>query len=245
VAGGRPLAHEAECFAIYTRQADEAEELFAAVNMEVSAFREAHASQDLPKGVVIAIGAADALDRDIEAMRQEGRPRDRALEWTIPDRGLTVWTASGRPYTMEQGPYFREAFEIPVERAREAGLIPVEVTGISWVCILPTERYFNVSFDEVVQTRRMKMEQVVANLPAQVRAANAAALPIMRAGAEVAYVKMRYLDVKLMRLQRRETLELALLRQAFTEDELDAELEKLEREIDEEWRGIWRRKPVD
>ena len=244
---GRARHVVADDYAVYAKDAAEADRINVWLEEELSVLRSAHKGALRGKGLVFAVGSGADLPPAVDEWRSQNVDRTRLIEWTSPIRSQSVSIATGRPYCLGNEPYFIESFEMAPDDAIRLGLVPAWATP-AWVCFLTTDAHVTTAFD--VALKRMKKEHaewVSDNVPAEAYLLSFPAMVLMTISAELlAYPRFRSIDVDLMHLQRRETVRRALIRYTTTDIcERRQTLAALQDEVDDAWKEMWFRRPLD
>jgi len=193
--GGRFHWVQTEDYDLYSRKPNEARKLKPWIDSQLKTFRRSFMTEPDGRGLVFAIergeepaiGVVDWVRRNIN--------RTRTVH--LSER---VSYDNGRPYCISRGnPFFRESFVVPVSETVELGI--VESTGIcpAWICFLTTDRHLLNAFDRAMAETKATAVFIDDGL---------GILKLMR---WIIFRQYRSIDLRLMRLQRKETLLKALI----------------------------------
>jgi hypothetical protein len=208
-----------------------------------------HAGVAQGRGIVLAIEPGVEPWPQLEEWRLANVSRTGAglpRVWSSPIRSQTKFLIAGRPYCLQDSPYFTESFSMPVHQARVLGLLEGLNWQPAWICFLTTDETIRQSFDATLQ--RFREAQAIASQDVQSSFAPSDLPAILVVAAFAEFYLMptwRLLDAELMHLQRREVFVGALLEYRLRGSERDLRLQRLRQETDAAWKHIWFRRPFD
>ena len=135
---------------------------------------------------------------------------------------------------------------MPVLEAQRIGLLDNQPSPAAWVCFLPTDAYVRSAFNERLSTHRKANVAAMKKRGEENTAADWFAWGLFNTMAEVLYPRYLAIDIELVDLQRREALWRAALDSCALNKERRQELiRKIQADIDEEWKYIWVRRPIE
>jgi hypothetical protein len=243
---GRELQFITERYVLYGTDHESAKAMRDWVEAELTSF-ERHYTMPAGRGLVLMLDADQAPLPEIEGWRSETPDRPRVIDWSSNDRRqATVHSRNGRPYCLLLKPYFHESFALIRPASAQTGDVDESMPKPAWVCALSTDAQVKAAFNEEArQHERQALEkgkEEMKDMPADQRLAN-----WMFYGMYKSFVPVwRSIDVKLMRLQRREALWQALIRNSgMPEEQQTKVLSSLRDEIDEAWKELYFSRPYD
>lgn len=243
---GRSLSGITDEYALYANNEASAEELKRWLEIELEEFRSDEADDCTKPGVVLAIEPDEEPVLVVEQWRKENVNRARLIAWTSSIRNQSFNSPDGRPYCLSKRPYFRESFSMSYQEALRLGFLDIQDPRPAWICFLATDRHLNMAFDEQRERQRQQYGESLKEVPVLVRMLSFPSELIFSAAALFVIPKYRSIDSELMHLQRRETLNHALIRCCCEDKTLRSQrLESLRDEIDRAWKYIWVRRPID
>ena len=244
---GRTLWVERDAYVIYATTSESAQELNDWMTHEYPKGKFDCALNGEVKGVVFSLEHGPEPDARVEDWHKDNVRRERVIAWTSAIRNQRVRIDSGRPYSLRNRPYFRESFTICPKELRAMLPEGAKLPYTSWVCFLCCDQNVGLSASDEMQRAREAWPAERRKIPLIVRALSAPVTKLMEVSFYMwIYPEYRSIDLKLMRLQRRETRHEALLSSCVEgEAERTKRLAILQREIDDQWKYIWFRRPID
>ena len=234
-------------YVVYAKDPVAAERLSVWLREELTAFRSVYEGTCDGKGLVFAVEPGVELPLTVAAWRTQNVDRSRLIVWTSPIRLQTFMSLHGRPYCLNDEPYFLESFQLPVDEAIRLGVVPEEAKP-AWICFLATDEHITTSFDVTLQHMKREHAKWVRDVvPLVVRLLSFPAILMYSAVYESwVFPRYRMLDLDLMHLQRRETVRKALIGCSTADlSKRRLKLQALQTEVDDAWKGIWVRRPLD
>lgn len=231
---GRALRVNTGDYALYANDAETAAILKGWLDEQLTAFHLRYGRNVPGPGIVFAIESSE-----------DPFPTAGKVEDQNPDRHL-------RPYCVAweyRKAYFRESFSMSYVTAANIGLLRDQFPKPAWICFLTADSHLIDAFYETADQRyRDWTENVWNKMPPEERARIAPPLSMMMLKVMRTLIlwKSCSLDVRLMKLQRREILFRTLIRRSFEDGPVrTARLAEVRREISKAWTEIWRRRPRD
>lgn len=236
---GRSLRFVTDDYALYATDSNEARILDIWVRSEIARFREQFDFPFQSPGLILAMEPGDEPSAPIEAWRR--RHADRS------NRFFYGWN---RPYCFFRKPFFRESFSLPAEQLRKFGLLINGMPTPAWTCFLCTDQHVREEFaakvEEHMKGANDESDAVLAKMPPLLRLHQRVALGMFRVMAAMIIPKYCSINIDLMRLQRRETLQMAVLDTAgLTDAHHKKERQRSRKQIDARWKYIWERRPIE
>lgn len=243
---GRSLRGITDDYALYANDAGSAEELRRWLDIALENFRSDESDDCTKPGVVLAIEPDEDPLLMVEQWRKENVNRDRRITWTSPIRNQTFSSTDGRPYCLFSGNYFRESFSMSFQEAIRVGILDVQDPRPAWICFFATDQHLMVAFNKQREQMDQRQSERVKDVPVMVRVLSFPSELIFSAAALVVIPKYRSIDIELMHLQRRETLNRALIKACYEDGLLRTErLKNIRDETDRAWKDIWVRRPIE
>ena len=243
---GRELQFITEHYVLYGTDRHTAKAMRKWLDIEITNFERQHDMVD-GRGLVLMLESYQAPLPEIDGWHGENPDRSRVIRWTSDGRRQeTVNSRTGRPYCYFQEPYFRESYVLScVSSPGSIGSGDSTVTP-TWVCALSTDDQVMDAFNDKAREHEHKAiekaKKEMKGMPADQHS-----VQWMFYGAYKLFsVKWRSIDIKLMRLERREALWEALIRNSEIPDEQQTRiLTSLRDEIDEAWKKSYFSRPYD
>ena len=235
-----------DLYAVYADEAQTVEGLGAWLDAKLTILACISDCPTIRPGIVVLIEKKDDLPPNVEKWRRENVSRRRRIAWTSPIRQQSLRTSNGRPYSFFYSPYFVEGFAMPVQDAQRIGLLDNHPSPAAWVCFLPTDAYVKSAFNEKLSRHRKANIAAMKERGEKSTASDLFVWFLFTTTAEVLYPRYGAIDIELVGLQRREALWRAALDSCALDKERRQELiRKIQADIDEEWKRIWLRQPIE
>jgi hypothetical protein len=239
---GRELQFITDRYVLYGTDRESAKAMQEWLDAELTSFGHDYAMPE-GRGFVLMLDADQTPVPEIDCWRSETPDRSRGIHWTSHGgRGESVCSQTGRPYCFFRKPYFHESFALIRAGAAQTGDVDESIPKPAWACALSTDAQVKAAFNEKAREHERRMDEEEKDMPGDQRL-----IGWMFYGVYKSFVPVwRSIDVKLMRLQRREALWQALIRNSGMPDDQQTEvLSSLRDEIDEAWKELYFSRPHD
>ncbi len=195
---------------------------------EISALEDEYGTKLTSEIVVFAIEPGDEPVTAIEAWQAKHIHRERKIVSSIHER------YEGRRYctSTREDPGFRESFFMPSSELQRLGLITSNAKGPALVFFFTSNRHKNESFDN-----RLKEASKTA-----VFVSDHWLMALVRA---MTFRDYKQRDIKLMRLQRRETLWTGIVQMSGDDIDETERITRITKRINDEFQRILKGRPID
>jgi hypothetical protein len=235
-AAARRLAVVKPTYVIYANNKKAAGRLAESLECTLVLLRADYGINDVGTGVIFAIGYGDEPDPGIRSWLDTHPDCSRSMSWTETGGFPWVSTDEGRPYCLARHAYFRESFVLPSSEAHGLSLPADASREDLWYCFLTTDDHWRDRY----AARSDEFRRKRAECP---KDAGELAMAMLH---ELLLTHYQYIDRDLMRLQRRETVCLAILSAGDPEGAEDSvAVHKMRRDIDKRWAELWLGRPRD
>lgn len=242
---GKPLQITIGTVSVYAHERDNAEELVDWMRRDMRRLLVGETDSN-SRGIIVAIEARkDDLPPRVREWHARRVDRRRPINWTSKIRNQKFSSNDGRPYTLFTQIYFTEGFVIPnsdIQKIDES----LNITHDTWICLLTTESHLAARASDALRVAGQVYESELAEVPIAVRALSALGSAMVMTLRSKMIDRARALDLELMHLQRKETVEAAVIR-ATCGDIRDCQdqLISLRDKIDTNWKRVWETRPLD
>lgn len=206
-----------------------------------------HACYGKPEGdgIVLAIEPGRPTNPALVDWETANVSRKRSIAWVSSDGNQGISSSKGRPYSFFHEAYFGESFRMPYKEAVRIGILKGTTPRPGFICVLTTDAHllhrFRVKYIEHLRKSRKIVRETSA------RDAGEWLMGAFSLLAVNAF-QSRYesIDLKLMHLQRRETLIGAIISTTVKDERRRSKLlQKLRKETDDAWKTLYFSRPFE
>ena len=206
-----------------------------------------HAGYGKPEkdGIVLAIGPGRPTNPALVDWETANVSRKRSIAWVSSDGNQSISSSKGRPYSFFHEAYFGESFRMPYREAVRISILKGETPRPGFICVLTTDAHLLYRFRVKYKEHLRKSRKIVRETPAR-----GAGEWLMGHFSLLALNTLQSLyesiDLKLMHLQRRETLIGAIISTTVKDESRRSELlRKLRKETDDAWKTLYFARPFE